>query len=89
MTTTNPYAGLTRIELEAEESALQAALESVRGKVSPWRPIESAPAASTADGGEPYGGGELCSHCGELLDHCATYFDDGRVICEECEGEHS
>ena len=41
------------------------------------------------DEGEPYGGGELCSQCGELYGNGATYFDDGRVVCEECEGAHS
>jgi hypothetical protein len=46
MTTTNSrYQHLTLTELEAEEAALTAALEAVRGRVSPWLPIELAPYA--------------------------------------------
>ena len=48
MTPTNSrYTALTLTELEAEEAALQVALEAVRGRVSPWLPIESAPKDGT------------------------------------------
>lgn len=41
------YTTMTLEQLEAEEAALQCALEAVRGKVSPWRPIEEAPRDGT------------------------------------------
>lgn len=36
-----------------------------------------------------YNSEELCSECGELYGYSATYFDDGRVLCETCEGAHA